>query len=266
MPELPESLYIDRGDHFESTVLTRGPWSPGHQHAGPPAALLTRALEQAAGIEDGQFSRLSYEILAPVPIAPLRVEARPVRPGRRVELLEARITPVGSEQPVMLARGWRLARAKTEPAVEPHPSPDGPEHGEPAVMDFMGEGAGYHDVIDWRFTKGGFHTPGPAAGWTRMRVALVEGEEPTPMQHLLVMADAGNGISSELSWDEWLFVNVDLSLHLQREPEGEWIGIDARTRIGATGMGVANSVIFDAEGRVATGAQSLLVAPRPPGN
>jgi hypothetical protein len=129
-------------------------------------------------------------------------------------------------------------------------------------MPFMGEGPGYQDVLEWRFTQGGFHEPGPAAGWTRMLVQLVEGEQPSPLHHLLVMADAGNGISSELDWSKWLFINVDLTVHLQRPPEGEWIGMAARTRVGGTGVGVANTVLFDSRGRLGTGAQSLLVAPR----
>jgi hypothetical protein len=264
MSQTPESLYIDRGDHFESTGLTRGPWSPEHQHAGPPAALLSRAMEQAGGIADGQFSRLAFEILAPVPIAPLQVAARPLRPGRRVELLEAALIPVGAEQPVMLARAWRLKAGTSEPLNDDeHPSPTGPEEGEAGgPMAFMGEGPGYHDVLDWRFTKGGFDSPGPATGWSRMRVNMVDDEPATPLQHLLVMADAGNGISAQLDWNKWLFINVDLTVHLQRLPDGEWIGMDAITRVGDTGMGVANTVIFDAAGRVGTGAQSLLVAPR----
>jgi hypothetical protein len=263
MAQRPGSLYIDRGDHFEATQLTRGPWSPVHQHAGPPAALLARAMEQTTGIAYGQFSRFSFEILAPVPIAPLRIKAKPLRPGKRVELLEASLTPVGADKPVIRARAWRFERGKSEPLDDvAHPSPAGPDAGDVGVLPFMGDAPGYQDVLEWRFTKGGFDTEGPAAGWTRMRVSLVEGEQPTPIHHLLCMADAGNGISAALDWNEWLFINVDLTVHIQRPPVGEWIGMDARTRIGDTGMGVANTVLFDAAGRVGTGAQSLLVAPR----
>lgn len=261
---MTDTLYLDHGDHFESTGLTRGPWSRQHQHAGPPAALLTRALEAAGSIDDGQFSRLTFEILAPVPIAPLKVEARPARPGKRVELLEATLTPVDSDGPVMLARGWRMSTGSSEPLNnDEHPSPAGPDDGEPGgPMKFMGDGPGYHQVLEWRFTKGSFDRPGPAAGWSRMLVHMVDDQPATPLQHLLVMADAGNGISAQLDWSKWLFINVDLSLHLQRPPQGEWLGMDAITRVGDTGMGVADTVIYDSEGRVGTGAQSLLVAPQ----
>ena len=33
-------------DRFDSSANTRGPWDPGSQHAGPPAALLGRAVEK----------------------------------------------------------------------------------------------------------------------------------------------------------------------------------------------------------------------------
>jgi hypothetical protein len=137
-----------------------------------------------------------------------------------------------------------------------------PGSGELRGLDFMGEEPGYHKVLDWHFVEGHFGIPGPATAWTRMNVNLVDDEPITPLQHALVMADAGNGISMVLDWTEWLFVNVDLTLHLQRLPQGEWIGMEAQTRIGDSGMGVANSVLFDERGRFGTGAQSLIVAPR----
>lgn len=33
---------------FRSSALTRSPWDPNRQHAGPPIALVCRAIEQAA--------------------------------------------------------------------------------------------------------------------------------------------------------------------------------------------------------------------------
>ena len=64
------------GDGFVATELTRGPWDPGAQHAGPPSALLGREIERLEGGEGFQVARISFEILRPVPIGPVRVEAR----------------------------------------------------------------------------------------------------------------------------------------------------------------------------------------------
>ena len=94
--ELPTALYEPAGDRFVATALTRGPWSPDHQHAGPPCALLAREIERVSGIDGGQTARLSFDILRPIPIAEVAVEARVIRPGRRVEQIEAALVRTGS--------------------------------------------------------------------------------------------------------------------------------------------------------------------------
>ena len=111
---------------------------------------------------------------------------------------------------------------------------------------------------------GTFDEHGAATAWSRMQVALEAGEAPTPLERLLVMADAASGLSAALPWDRWLFVNVDLGVHLEREPEGEWLAMDARTRFGPAGAGLCTSVLSDARGRVGVTTQSLLVGPRTP--
>ncbi len=98
--------------------------------------------------------------------------------------------------------------------------------------------------------------------WARQGVALVAGERPTGLQRLFVVADSGNGVSSVLDPLEWLFVNSELTVHLYREPAGEWIGLDAATAIGPDGVGTAFSVLHDGEGPVGRGAQALLVRPQ----
>ncbi|MDN2499211.1 thioesterase family protein, partial [Nocardia nova] len=63
---------------FHSTELTRGPWSPDAQHAGPPSALLGHVIECCEPRPGFRVGRVAVEILGPVPIAPLRAEARVV--------------------------------------------------------------------------------------------------------------------------------------------------------------------------------------------
>jgi hypothetical protein len=103
---------------------------------------------------------------------------------------------------------------------------------------------------------------GPATAWLRMRKPLVGGEEPTPLQRVLVAADVGNGISAELDYREFVFVNVELTVHLERMPAGEWIGVDAVTVAQPTGVATAESVLYDREGRIGRAAQSLVVSAR----
>jgi hypothetical protein len=121
---------------------------------------------------------------------------------------------------------------------------------------------GYLSAIEWRFARGHFTQRGPAAAWSRLRVPLVPDEPPSPLQRVLVVADSGNGISSELNMRTWHFINPELTVHLHREPTGEWICLDAITTVSNEGVGLATSVISDLDGPVGVGAQTLLVARR----
>ncbi len=116
--------------------------------------------------------------------------------------------------------------------------------------------------MEWRSVGGGFLEPGPATVWMRMGCELVAGEEPTPLQRTLVAADVGNGISAVLDWRRYLFINVDLSVHLERMPEGEWVCVDAVTLPQRNGVGTAESVLYDERGRIGRAAQALLIAER----
>jgi hypothetical protein len=260
---MPGAFYEPRGDEFVATELTRGPWDPGAQHAGPPAALLGRAIERLDGGGEFQVGRIAFEILRPVPIGPVRVEARVVRPGRSVQLVEASLA--GDEGALMLARAWRLRARAVELPVEAISAPDpppGPEAGKGFEFFPTGQEVGYHTAMEGRSVKGGFLEPGPATMWMRMRHQLVAGEAPTPLQRTLIAADVGNGISAVLDYRRYLFVNVDLTVHLERLPEGEWVCVDALTLPQPNGVGTCESVLFDERGRIGRAAQSLLIAQR----
>jgi hypothetical protein len=121
---------------------------------------------------------------------------------------------------------------------------------------------GYHTAMEWLFVHGAFLECGPATVWMRMRVPLVAGEEPSPLQRVLVAADSGNGVSAALDYDRFLFINTDLSVHLLRMPAGEWVCLDARTHV--DGLGLTDTALWDERGRIGRAAQTLLVRPRTP--
>jgi acyl-Coa thioesterase superfamily protein/acyl-CoA thioesterase superfamily protein len=259
-----DAFYEREGDLFVTTELTRGPWDPGAQHAGPPAALLGYAIERLPETEDFQVGRLTFEILRSVPIAPVRVEARVARPGRRVQMVEAELSDAGGEV-LMRARGWRLRTAKLDLPAEallPSQPPAPPEEGTPSDFFPTAQEHGYHSAMEVRFVAGGFLEPGPATAWLRMRHPLVSGGEPTPLQRTLVAADVGNGISAALDFRRFLFINVDLTVHLERMPKGEWVGVDAMTLPRHSGVGTAESTLFDGNGRVGRALQTLLISER----
>ncbi|MFL5833074.1 MAG: thioesterase family protein [Solirubrobacterales bacterium] len=260
-----DAFYEPDGDLFRATELTRGPWDPGAQHAGPPAALLGYAIERLPEADEFQVGRVTFEILRSVPIAPVRVEAQVARPGKRVQMFEAALSDAEGEV-LMRARGWWLRRARLDlpgEALLASQPPAAPEEGRAAEFFPTEQEHGYHSAMEVRFVAGGFLEPGPATAWLRMRQPLVAGEEPTPLQRLLVAADVGNGISAALDFRRFLFINVDLTVHLERMPRGEWIGVDAATLPRPSGIGTAESTLFDVDnGRVGRALQTLLISER----
>jgi Thioesterase-like superfamily len=257
------AFYEPDGAGLNATELTRGPWDPGAQHAGPPAALLGRALELLPEAAEFQVCRLTFEILRQVPIAPVEVEARIVRPGRRVQMVEAGLRVEG--EVLMTVRGWRLRTAPVDlpaAAVAIPPGPSLPAEPGPSSFFPTGESVGYHTAMEIRFVSGSFLEAGPAVAWLRMRHPLVGGEEPSPLQRLLIAADVGNGISGAVDFRRFVFVNVDLTVQIERLPEGEWVCVDAVTLPRPRGNATAESVLGDERGRIGRALQTLLVAAR----
>src|SRR5829696_5236596 len=161
---MPDAFYLPSGpDRFRATELTRGPWEPGLQHAGPPAALLGRAVERHSDRPGFQVARVTFEILRPAPIAELEVATRLLRGGRSVELVEATLAAGGAE--VMRATALRVRTADHLPLPEelaPGPRLPGPEAGRTVPFFPTGQEVGYHTAMDVRFVAGSFLEPGPA--------------------------------------------------------------------------------------------------------
>jgi hypothetical protein len=254
------SFYSLDGDRVLPSELSRGPWNPNSQHAGPPSALLGRAVEA----EGTLIGRMTIEVLRPVPLAPLAVTSGVIRPGRNVELLEAALYEAGGgdRPPIARATAWRLRTDDGVAALDSGPPPPGPEAGGERPFFPTGQDVGYHTAMDYRFVDGGFIEPGPARVWLRMRQPLVAGEPVSPLARVLVAADSGNGVSAALDYRRHLFINTELSVHLVREPAGEWVLLDAITYVGPHGVGLSESVLYDETGRLGSAAQTLLVRRR----
>jgi Acyl-CoA thioesterase C-terminal domain/Acyl-CoA thioesterase N-terminal domain len=273
-----DAFFRADGDLYVPTERTRGPWDPDSQHAGPPAGLIGREVERLEGGEDRHVARITFEILRPVPIAPLSVEAEVVRGGRSVELVEASLSD--AEGAVMKARAWRLRSATVElPAglgsadgpgstgrssstLRPGFAPDGPAEASAGDFPETGREVGYHTAMEYRFLSGGFTEPGPAVVWMRMRHPLLDGEDPSPLQRVLVAADSGNGVSAALDWNRYLFINVELTVHLHRALIGEWVCLDAITIPERDGVGIADTALYDERGPIGRAMQALLVDER----
>lgn len=56
-------------------------------------------------------------------------------------------------------------------------------------------------------------------------------------------------------------INADISLYLTRPPCGEWIGFDARARMGDNGNGLVETRLFDDNGMIGRVMQATLAMP-----
>jgi hypothetical protein len=245
------------------TGHARGPWDPQQLHGGAPGALVAEAVQD----EGYLVARLTIDFLAPVPMAPLTVTARTVKPGRNLQLAEAEMQSEG--RTVLRARATRLRRGHVQlPPAAQDAAGDvvaGPEAARRAP--FPGEDGyaeGFHrTAMDIRFLQDTDYGLGPALVWFRLQRPLVDDEPPSPLARVVAAADFGNGVSRVVEFADYLFVNTDLTVHLHREPAGEWVLLDAHTRLDPHGAGLAQSILSDERGHLGLAAQSLFVASRP---
>lgn len=263
---MSSALYHREGGLFVPTDLTRSPWERANQHAGPPAALLIRALERAA--PEMAVNRFTMEVLGPIPLRPVSVRTEVIRSGRRIRLIDGRlITDEGA--PVVIGRGWMVRRRPEPidfgPVPDPLPAPPpGPDDSQP--FDHLFVGIDYPDffgeAIETRLAEGTVDGPGSATVWFRHRVPVVAGEDPSSTQRIAAVADSANGISWIVPPADTLFVNLDLTLYFWREPIGEWHALRSVTRVSAAGRGISDSLMFDRHGVLGRSNQGLFIEPR----
>jgi hypothetical protein len=259
--DIPSAIFELDGARAVPTVLARGPWSPDAMHGGAPAALLARAIERHDPGPASFVARLTVDLLRPVPLVPLVVEARTTRPGRKVQWLEASLFADGVE--VARASGLRLRT--TDPLGLPLPAPIASTLPEPDSSEVLEvelphvSGPGFWRAVEFRVARGSWAEVGPATMWFRLQAEIAAGEAPSPLQRVAAAADFGNGVSTVLPRGEYLFINPDLSIHLHRYPAGEWVALEARSRAEDVGVGLAMCDLHDELGGIGRSVQALLV-------
>src|SRR3954465_5653982 len=145
-------FHVER-DTFLPTLLCQGPWDPGSAHGGPPSALLARAIEHHEPDDSLVGARVILDLVRPVPLAPLRITTTTMRPGRRVQLVEATMTAADGTE-LVRARALRIrpapaARAPRRPPPRPRgPPPPPPPPPPPAVEPPPFAGPDHPIVID----------------------------------------------------------------------------------------------------------------------
>lgn len=271
---MDDSLYVALpGGRFLPTRLTQGPWAADRQHGGPVAALLACVLESAAP-PGWLMPQLTVDFLSAVPIAGLDADVELIKDGRRARCVAASL---GSDGRVFArARAWQVAHGHLPDTALTGPAATPAGAGATAVDPAAGSAApppvpeessyhrasfrfGYQEAVEMRFVRGSFRERGPAAAWARLRVPLLPEAVCSPLQRVAALADFGSGISAVLDRAAWNYHNLDLSLHLHRQPAGEWICLESASLVGPEGTGTCRTTLHDATGPVGAAAQSLLV-------
>jgi len=259
----PASAFVKAGEGaWRATELTRGPWDPGHQHGGPPIALVAHQIARAAApLGLTHFARLTANLLRPVPIADIAVAVQTDYAGRNAAHFSASASSGGKEVLRCTALVLRESALALPEGLPGHPLPRAPKppaDSPAARFPFVTGSPGYPDFVESRVAAGVFFRE-PSAVWFRLRHPLIEGEAPLPVERVAVAADSGNGISAILDFRRYVFVNSDLTVNLLRQPEGEWICLEAQTLLGPASTGLAEARIYDEQGLVGRSTQSLAV-------
>lgn len=246
---------------FLPTEAALGPWSDQALHGGPPAMLMAREIEALQSDQDMLITRLTVELLRPVGRVPLAVKCKLLRPGRKVQLVEASLWNGEQEVARATALRIRLAEVDVPQAQEP------PPHNLPGPLsDWSASyrtGSAYHvNGVEIRVSSGVRGDAAPGWAWFRLKLPLVLGEEPSGLVRICAAADFPNGISYVVDPRQTSYINADLTVYVQRLPVDEWVLVDARTWLERHGTGVAEGALYDREGRVGRSMQSLIVEAR----
>lgn len=267
---VPNAFFVPAGvgreghERVTATEHTVSLWAPTMQHGAPPSALLVRALERVDAREDTRISRVAVDILGPIPVGDIEIRAWTERPGANIELVVAELWAEGASGTARaVARGsaWRMRTVPTDDVAHSgdpvmRPVSDGVDYA------FGGTwSSGYLDAVEFKMLTG-LGADGPGEIWARPTPVLVQGESMTPLERLFSIADIANGIGAKLPIDEWTFLNTDLTVHVFRLPQGEWIGVSAETSTGPDGIAMCAGTLSDELGPVGRIAQTVLVRRR----
>jgi hypothetical protein len=248
--EKDATLFVPDGDRFVPTHYCQGPHDPGAQFGGAPAALIATLVDTTPSLVPMQISRLTTDLMRPVPLTPLTPEVHVIREGKKIQVVVVSLYADGVE--VTRATALRIRRT----VVEAEGLPDGrwanplPTEPRPVEEDFVQpDPPGSRLAMEYLFEGSGGYYSHP--GWMRLRVDVIAGERPRPVARLAYCADTASGVGHEravaVSW-----INADVAINVVREPVGEWLSIDGRGWLGHTGSGQVQATISDTEGFVST--------------
>lgn len=260
-------VYLPGGNAgtYHSTPLANAGWYEEGQHGGALAALVAGHVEaNVPALAEMEISRMTMELFRVVPLIPLRIETETIREGKRIQHVQASVFGDGDTL-LSVVNVQRLRVVDLHLPEETAPPPlrlPKPEEITRRVGEAWGVGTRdktmfHRHAMEIREVEGGFEELGPATVWMRLSTPIIAGRENTPLQRVVATADFSNGISRSLDYNTWVFMNPDLTVHISRYPEGEWIGLSAESAYGHEGRGLATGTLWDTSGWLGRSTQSL---------
>ncbi|MGZ5877125.1 MAG: thioesterase family protein [Bradyrhizobium sp.] len=256
-----EAIYRVDGNRVVTSPDAAGPWDARMQHGSASAALVVWAAEAIPAPLPMQIARVTVDLMRPVPVAPLTIQTEVLREGRKIQLCAVRL--LGEDVVVVDAT---VLKIKTQALTLPSDIADiavelpGPDQLQPEPATFSS--SPFVRGISLRAARGRFGVPGPGAIWYRVDRPLVGSSKISQAMRALVAADFCNGTSAALDFRDWTFINADLTVSFARQPVGEWILLDAESRIGPDGAGLAMARLADHRGYFGYVIQSLVIEKR----
>ncbi|MBL4584326.1 MAG: thioesterase family protein [Pseudomonadales bacterium] len=264
---MSDAIFEQDGDYFIPSVNASSPWGPTLLHGAATAGLIGYAVEQAADTEKMQLARLTIDLFRPVPRDRLNFTTKVLRQGRKIQVIEVSLlcaeVEVCRAVAVLLIKNPIKVPAHGVPSLE---KPEGPagiklhSFRAEAIGEIQKLPPGFHNVMEIRSTTNTFGG-GKGTVWIKIPTRIIAGVDNTPLMIVAAISDLGNGMSQLRIDDDTGIINADISMHLYRMPESEWICLDAETKVATTGVGIVETKLFDESGLIGMVNQACLASP-----
>lgn len=242
---------------YRSTIHAQGAWNEHEQHMAAATGILAVELEQFSPRADMRIGRISLDIFGVIFAGDFQIETKTIRAGRTIELIEATMITQGKTS--IVARAWRMQTSDTTAVqgledVSLSPSTQA-WHG----MQEAWSGGFISSIQTFSDTR----RAGKGVVWLSSAIEMVDGETTSDFVRLMGLVDTANGIVARVEQDknniEWVFPNLDLQIHLLRQPQGQILGLETIQQIGDDGIGLTSSILHDERGIFGRSEQILTV-------
>ncbi|MGH1372087.1 MAG: acyl-CoA thioesterase domain-containing protein [Cellvibrionaceae bacterium] len=269
LSETEDYFFNQDDDVFTPQAAAGSPWSNTMQHGGPVNAMITMPIEKIAEEICMDVTRLTIDILKPVPMKPVKVKSHFLRKGGKMAVVDTVMTVEGSDEPVASGRAVLLkAQQGLSPVFDVAASlPETRDSiaSEPWIPKEMAAGLppGLHNLIRFHPST---NKERPVF-WINGDANMLQGRAMTSLEQCATTADMTTvlaarmrvlqeGIASPAAMG---LMNTNTTIHFSRPPVGEWFAFTDHFIEVTDGYGIAECAIYDEQGCIGRVAQNLIV-------